>query len=87
MRSRRCAAAGGSGERIRDQVVRPALIYDPKRQPRADVELTLEIRHRRDCNAEIDGCEKRCRAEIVAALRSFGTGEGTWTARRDAMGC
>jgi hypothetical protein len=66
---------------------RPALIYDPKRQPRADVELTLEIRHRGDGHAEIDACEKRCRDEIVAALRSLGAREGTWTARGETMGC
>jgi len=57
---------------------RPGLTYAPKRHPRADVELVLEIRHRHDYNAVVDACEQRCRDEIVAGLRSLGLREGTW---------
>jgi hypothetical protein len=62
----------------RPEGFRPGLTYDPKRHPRADVELVLQIRHRHDYNAVVDPCEQRCRDEIVARLRSLGVREGTW---------
>lgn len=57
---------------------RPGLTYDPKRQPRADVELVLEIRHGMDEKAGTDLSAKRCVEDIVANLRSCGSREGTW---------
>jgi hypothetical protein len=61
----------------------PSLRYAAKRQTgsraRADVELVISIRHRDEYNRDVDPCEERCLHEVVAALRSLGVQEGTWS--------
>lgn len=57
---------------------RAGLTYDPKRRSRADVELVLEIRDRRDQMAVAASCQERCLDEIIAHLKSLGVRESTW---------
>ena len=64
----------------------PAFHYAPARQSpgahdRADVQLTISVRHREGFLDDVDPCEERCSREIVDNLRRLGVPEHVWRRR------
>lgn len=53
----------------------------PGAHDRADVHLTISVRHREGFLDDVDACEQRCTREIVDNLRRLGVPEHTWRRR------
>ncbi len=69
-------------------VIRPfdrALHISVARGERLDVELRVEVRHRRDYLAPVDDCERRCLGDIERALERLGVGPRVWKADRSRV--
>lgn len=57
-----------------DQSIR----YDPVRNFRPEVLLTIWLRHRSGFDREVDACEVRCLNEMTERLRQLGARNGKW---------
>lgn len=49
-----------------------------QRRSRQEVAATVRILHRRDVNAPVDDCQRRCLKEIRAKLAELGVRDGVW---------
>jgi hypothetical protein len=60
-----------------------AVSFDRKRRTngfdRPDIQLVIEVRHREGYNLPVDAFETRCVQEMIAALRSLGVQECSWS--------
>ena len=68
-------------DRDSSSTIRPfdQLLYTSKeRQFRYDVELTIEVRHKREFLNPLDACESRCVSEMIQSLKKLGVQERTW---------
>ena len=56
-----------------------ALTYSQDRGERPDVQVTIRILHRCDCERPVDDCEVRCLTDMKHALCEIGACKGRWT--------
>ena len=68
-------------DRDSSSTIRPfdQLLYESKeRQFRYDVELTIEVRHKKEFLNPLDACESRCVSDMMQSLKRLGVQERTW---------